>query len=194
MLALRRVTLVLLICALGGYAGVLFGGRQARERVVDANVIGSRLAADGHGAVNTAFNTDNGSAAIGIDNRYDSIVHWTIAPLAAPGQSHRYLYISSDDPEFFSATGSVIVSVDAVPVAIIRAKPTNAEPQFVADPRREAILMPPERTLGYRFSLSGNTCADAPCDVSVHGTRSFWHVNRLAVVGEAPRFVAETVR
>jgi hypothetical protein len=187
----RRVTLVLLICALGGYLAILASGRQARDRVVDASVLGAQLAADGHDAINTAFNADNGSAAIGIDYHHESSVQWTVAPVACISRGHRYLYISSDDPEFFSPNGSVVVTVNSETVAIIRAQPIVGGTNFIDDPRREAILMPPERTLGYRFALGDSTCSNAPCAVSVHGMWSFWHVNRLAIVGEASRFVAD---
>jgi len=181
-----------LICALAAYVGVLAGGRQARDRIVDATVLGAQLAADGREAVNTAFNPENGSAAIGIDYHHNSSVHWTIAPLSDPGRGHRFLYISSDDPEFFASDGSVVVAVDSVPLATIHAKVIDGlEPRFIDDPRREAIVMPPQTTLGYRFPLDDKSCADTPCDVSVIGTWSFWRVNRLAIVGETSRFGAD---
>ncbi len=193
MLTARRISLILLVCALGAYVGILGNGAEARNQLVDSTVVAAQLAADGHGAVNSVFDPTNGSASIGIENSRPSSASWTIAPLSHDGAGRHYLYLSADDPEFFSPSGTAIVTVDSKTVAVIRARQIGAEPQFVDYPRRQAIVMPPEATYGYRFALDDmKRCSDAPCEVSVRGLSMFWHVYRLAVMSEAPRFAAES--
>ncbi len=188
----KLVSYVLAACATGAYIGILTGGKIARDHVVDTVAYGARLASDGHAAANTMFDTKTGSATIGISNRSPSRASWEIAPLGRNASSRRWLCVTADAPSFSGPSGLVTVTVDSATVGIIRASNGSG---FVADRKQEVILVPPARTLGYRFALEdARSCSDSPCDVTVRGIATSWPVYRFTIVGEDPRFVAHADR
>jgi hypothetical protein len=188
---LRFVSLVLLACVALLYAILLAEGREARARVVDTTAYGALLAADGHDPINSIFDQTNGSASIGINYRFPASVGWTIPPLAKNTSARRWLYIMGDQPAFFAPSGSIDVTIGTSVAGTIHATATKAGSSFLADAPQQPIVIPPAQTYGYRFPIvDPSVCSASPCDVSIRANWAFWHVDRISIVGETPRFVA----
>jgi hypothetical protein len=188
---LRFVSLVLLAGVALLYAILLGEGREARARVVDTTAYGALLAADGHDPINTIFDQTNGSASIGINYRFPASVRWTIAPLAKNASSRRWLYIMGDQPAFLASNGSVDVIVGSSVAGTIHAIAAKSGSNFLADSPPLPIVIPPAQTYGYRFPiLDPSVCSANPCEVSIRTNSAFWHVDRISIVGETPRFAA----
>jgi hypothetical protein len=103
--------------------------------------------------------------------------------LPTVGTGRHWLYIVADTPQFFAADGSVTVAVDSRTIGVIRARPARAAGGFRADTNQAPIQVPPAKTFGYRFELpDANVCARA---------ETFWHVFRVVVLAEKPRYLAD---
>ena len=145
----------LLACAFFAYLWILVEGRSERSSVVDTAVYGGRLAAEGTGAYNTAFDDRSGSAAIGRNYRFHSFASWALLSppsLASKQRSQpretRWLYIMAQDPQFFSADAYERVYAGNTLLGEIKAVAATTNTGFTADPTEQTILMPPERTSG----------------------------------------------
>jgi hypothetical protein len=157
---------------------------------MESRVVSASLASDGRDAVNTVFDPASGSASIGVDYHHPSYASWTISPSQIEKSGQTFLYVMADEPQFFSPSGFVSVMVGSASVEEIKSVPTPGTSRFAADTERQTILIPPARTLGYRIALGAGRCAERPCDVSVRGAWTFWHVYRIAVTREYPRFAS----
>jgi hypothetical protein len=188
---LKGVTFGLLLLSFLACIGIAVEGRLEHGKVVDAVVYGGRLAADGFHPINTAFVPSDGSAAIGINYRFAASGRWAIEPFRTQTNATRWLYVSAETPEFFSAVGYDRIYVGDELIGEIRAIPNDGTAGFAADREQQTILMPPARTFGYRFALPQNrSCTPIACNVTILGAWTFWHVYRFAIVGESPRFAA----
>jgi hypothetical protein len=187
---LRSVSLVLLACVALLYAILLAEGREARARVVDTTAYGALLAADGHDPINSLFDQTNGSASIGINYRFPASVRWTVTPLAKNASLRRWIYIMGDQPAFFAPLGSIDVIVGSSVAGTIHATAAKSGSNFLADAPQQPIVIPPAQTYGYRFPIvDASVCSATPCDVSIRANQAFWHVDRISIIGETPRFV-----
>jgi hypothetical protein len=183
---------LLLACIGGAYSAILCKGHIARAEVVDSTALGATFASSGTDPINSSFDEPSGSAAIGINYRLPAAARWTITPLPTVGTGRHWLYIVADTPQFFAADGSVTVAVDSRTIGVIRARPARAAGGFRADTNQAPIQVPPAKTFGYRFELpDANVCARAACSVTARGTETFWHVFRVVVLAEKPRYLAD---
>jgi len=185
----QRATIALVVVAACAYAGILLEARSERAKVVDTVVYAGRLASDGFAPFNTVFQVNDGSAAVGINYRFHASARWQIVPLPAERSATQWLSITADEPQFFAPGGYVRIYADGRLVGEIRARAQDTSGRtFAADAEPETILVPPERTLGYRFRLADGRCSVAPCRLSVDAFETFWHIFRFSVTGENAHF------